>query len=104
MYHVEMNFKYPKMYKIRQHLNSEKIGDIKEAVWKELDGIGIREKIKKDSEIAVCAGSRGINNIDKIVKAAVDYVFDCQAKPFIVPAMGSHGGATAEGQIEVLHK
>lgn len=47
MYHVEMNFKYPKMYKIRQHLNSEKIGDIKEAVWKELDGIGIREKNKK---------------------------------------------------------
>lgn len=97
MYHVEMNFKYPKMYRIRQHLNSEKIGDIKEAVWKELDRIGIKEKIKKDSEIAVCAGSRGINNLDKIVKAAVDYVFDCQAKPFIVPAMGSHGGATAGG-------
>ena len=102
MYHVEMNFKYPKMYKIRQHLNSEKIGDIKEAVWKELDGIGIREKIKKDSEIAVCAGSRGINNIDKIVKAAVDYVFDCQAKPFIVPAMGSHGGGTVEGNVQIL--
>lgn len=104
MYRVEMNFKYPKMYRIRQHLNSEKISDIKESVWKELDGIGIRNKIVKDSEIAVCAGSRGINNIDKIVKAAVDYVFDCGAKPFIVPAMGSHGGATAEGQIEVLHK
>ena len=102
MYHVEMNFKYPKMYKIRQHLNSEKIGDIKEAVWKELDGIGIREKIKKDSEIAVCAGSRGINNIDKIVKAAVDYVFDCQAKPFIVPAMGSHGGGTVEGHVQIV--
>ena len=95
MFHIVSDFKYPKMYRVRQHLNSEKVGDIKEAVWNELDRIGIREKIKKDSEIAVCAGSRGINNIDRIVKAAVDYVFDCGAKPFIVPAMGSHGGATA---------
>lgn len=102
MFHIVSDFKYPKMYRVRQHLNSEKVGDIKEAVWNELDRIGIREKIKKDSEIAVCAGSRGINKIDKIVKAAVDYVFDCGAKPFIVPAMGSHGGATAEGQLEVL--
>jgi len=104
MYHIDMNFTYPKMYLVRQHLNSEKIADIKAAVWGELDRIGIREKIKKDSEIAVCAGSRGINNIDKIVKAAVDYVFDCGANPFIVPAMGSHGGATAQGQKDVLHK
>ena len=104
MYHVEMNFTYPKMYRIRQHLNSEKIADIKKAVWDELDRIGIKEKIKKDSEIAVCAGSRGINNIDKIVKAAVDYVYECGGKPFIVPAMGSHGGATAQGQKDVLHK
>ena len=102
MYHVEMNFNYPKMYRIRQHLNSEKIADIKAAVWGELDRIGIRDKIKENSEIAVCAGSRGINNIDKIVKAAVDYVFDCKAKPFIVPAMGSHGGSTAEGQRQIL--
>ncbi|MCD8037030.1 MAG: DUF362 domain-containing protein [Clostridiales bacterium] len=104
MYHIDMNFTYPKMYRIRQKFNSEKIDDIKGEVWKELDRIGIRDKIKKDTEIAVCAGSRGINNIDKIVKAAVDYVYDCQATPFIVPAMGSHGGATAQGQKDVLHK
>lgn len=104
MYHVDMDFKFPKMYRVRQHLNSEKIDDIKAAVWKELDDIGMRDKIKKNGEIAVCAGSRGINNIDTIVKAAVDYVFDCGAKPFIVPAMGSHGGATAQGQKDVLHK
>ena len=46
MYHVEMNFKYPKMYRIRQHLNSEKIGDIKEAVWSELDRIGIGNEVR----------------------------------------------------------
>lgn len=104
MYHIDMDFKFPKMYRVRQHLNSEKIDDIKAAVWNELDSIGIRRKIQKGSEIAVCAGSRGINNIDKIVKAAVDYVYDCEATPFIVPAMGSHGGATAQGQKDVLHK
>lgn len=104
MYHVECNFTYPKMYRIRQHLNAEKLNDLKKAVFDELDRIGIETKIKKDGEIAVCAGSRGINNIDKIVKAAVDYVFEHGGKPFIVPAMGSHGGATAEGQVHVLEK
>ena len=74
MYHIDMDFKFPKMYRVRQHLNSEKIDDIKAAVWNELDSIGIRRKIQKGSEIAVCAGSRGINNIDKIVRGGVDYV------------------------------
>ena len=45
MFHIVSDFKYPKMYRVRQHLNSEKVGDIKEAVWNELDRIGIREKI-----------------------------------------------------------
>ena len=53
MYHVESNFTYPKMYKVRQHLNSEKLADINKTVYDELDAIGIGEKIKKDSEIAV---------------------------------------------------
>ncbi|MCI1931732.1 MAG: DUF362 domain-containing protein [Clostridia bacterium] len=104
MYHVKSDFTYPKMYRIRQHLNQEKLMDLRKTVFDELDSIGIDKKIKKDGEIAVCAGSRGINNIDKIVKAAVDYVFEHGGKPFIVPAMGSHGGATAEGQIHVLEK
>jgi hypothetical protein len=52
--------------------------------------------------IAITAGSRGIANVDIITKAVVDFVKSKEANPFIVPAMGSHGGATAEGQIEVL--
>ena len=48
------------------------------------------------------AGSRGIANIARIVKATVEFVRGCGAKPFIVPAMGSHGGATAEGQGQIL--
>lgn len=104
MYRVETDFIYPKMYRVRQHLNSEKLNDLKKAVYDELNEIGIGNKIKKGGEIAVCAGSRGISNIDKIVKAAVEYVSEHGGKPFIVPAMGSHGGATAEGQVHVLEK
>ena len=48
MYHVDSNFNYPKMYRIRQHLNSEKLTDLKRAVFDELDRIGFRDKIKKD--------------------------------------------------------
>ncbi|UCF36064.1 MAG: DUF2088 domain-containing protein [Acidobacteriota bacterium] len=52
--------------------------------------------------IAVCAGSRGIANLESMVKACVESLRRLGADPFIVPAMGSHGGATAEGQVQVL--
>src|SRR5699024_1671623 len=59
-------------------------------------------KIQPGMKIAITAGSRGIRNVDVITKAIVDYVKEKKAKPFIVPAMGSHGSATAEGQVELL--
>lgn len=62
----------------------------------------IARRIKPGMRIAVTAGSRGIRNVDSITKAIVDAVKAMQAHPFIVPAMGSHGGATARGQVEVL--
>jgi hypothetical protein len=52
--------------------------------------------------VAVTAGSRGINHINEIIRAAVGHLKQLQAQPFIVPAMGSHGGGTAEGQRGVL--
>ena len=52
--------------------------------------------------IAVAVGSRGICNLPEIVRTVVDYLKDMGASPFIVPSMGSHGGATAEGQKCVL--
>ena len=58
--------------------------------------------IKPGDTVAVGAGSRGIANIDVIVRAVVDYLKDIGARPFVFPAMGSHGGATAEGQLEIL--
>ncbi len=63
---------------------------------------GLRESIKPGMRIALGVGSRGITNLKEIVKAALGVLTNAGARPFIVPAMGSHGGATAQGQIEML--
>ena len=101
---VKENAVYPKMYRIKQHFANDKVADIKSEVYKQFDLIGLKDKIKPEAQIGITCGSRGINNIDKIIKAAVDYVKDNGGKPFIIPAMGSHGGATAEGQKHVCEK
>ena len=62
----------------------------------------LRERILPDARIAVTAGSRGIRDLVPVVKAAVDWLKDVGAAPFVIPAMGSHGGATADGQREML--
>jgi len=95
---------FPKMYKIKQMLSDERVEDIPKEVFEQLDAIGLNETIKGGQQIGVCSGSRGVNNIDKIVKAVCDYVRQCGGQPFILPAMGSHGGATAEGQKLVSEK
>lgn len=77
-----------------------RIEAIGETCRKSLAGSGIT--IKKDQSIAIGVGSRGIANLAEIVSSAVEWVNQCGGRPFIVPAMGSHGGATAEGQVKVL--
>lgn len=90
----------PKMIKIRQSFNSEHIHGFESAVENQIVSSGIQ--IKKGSSVAIAVGSRGISNINRIVKTVVSCVKESGAFPFIVPAMGSHGGATAEGQKKVL--
>lgn len=90
----------PRLIKVRQFFNREYIEDIEGRVREEIFRLGV--SIKPGSEIAIAVGSRGIRNIDRIVKALVDTVKELGGKPFIVPAMGSHGGATAEGQKKLL--
>jgi Lactate racemase N-terminal domain len=63
---------------------------------------GLRQQIKPGMTIALGVGSRGITNLKAIVEAALAVLINAGARPFIVPAMGSHGGATAEGQLEML--
>ena len=96
--------KIPKMFRARQIFNKEKIevDKIKEFVFNELSKDEFSNLIQPNMNIAITAGSRGIRNVDIITKSIVDFVKLKGANPFIVPAMGSHGGACAEGQLEVL--
>jgi hypothetical protein len=92
----------PKMYRIRQKLDPPVVGDVAAAVRAEIGRLGLRSRLKPGGRVAVTGGSRGVANIATILRATCDALKDLGAKPFIVPAMGSHGGATAEGQIQVL--
>ncbi len=94
----------PPMFRARQEFPSEHIepADIPAAVMEQLDREPFRSKVRPGMEIAITAGSRGIANVDIITKAVVDFVKSRGATPFIVPAMGSHGGATAQGQLDIL--
>ncbi len=96
--------KIPRMFHARQNFPREAISpeEIPGAVNAELGQEQFSSLIKPGMSVAVTAGSRGIRNVDIITKAIVDFVKAKGAHPFIVPAMGSHGGATAEGQLEVL--
>lgn len=92
----------PKIVKIKQHFTGPAVANIDDKVAEEFAKTEIAERVKPGMSIAITAGSRGIANIAKIIRAAANEVKKLGAHPFIVPSMGSHGGATAEGQIEVL--
>lgn len=62
----------------------------------------LRSRVRPGDRVAVAAGSRGIHDVATVVRATVDWLRDAGAEPFVLPAMGSHGGATADGQREVL--
>lgn len=94
----------PRMVEIKQkfddtHIPVEKIPQI---IFEQLGQEKIAQKIKAGDRIAITVGSRGVANIPLITKAIADFVKSKDAIPFVVPSMGSHGGATAEGQREVI--
>jgi hypothetical protein len=92
--------KMPDLIRVSQHFQSAKLEDFEGTVRAELDGCG--SVIRPGCRVAIAVGSRGIAGIDRIVRALVGWLKSKQADPFIVPAMGSHGGATGEGQKGVL--
>ncbi|MCX6641931.1 MAG: DUF362 domain-containing protein [Candidatus Bathyarchaeota archaeon] len=92
----------PKMVEVKQMIMQPRLEDPIDEVHKELRRIKLGDKILKGQRIAITAGSRGITNIPEILRAVVEEVKAADAKPFIIPAMGSHGGATAHGQVETL--
>ncbi len=93
---------YPPMYRIQQRFEKTSIKFIPEAVRQEFSRLKGEKNIKPNQRVAVAVGSRGIENMRTIVATAVECLRNMGLKPFIMPAMGSHGGATAEGQINVL--
>jgi len=93
---------YPKMYRIGQVFDVPKVDNIEETLSQELESIQINSLIKKGARIAITAGSRGIANIDRVLRHLAQVLKENAAKPFLIPAMGSHGGGTAEGQLEIL--
>jgi hypothetical protein len=94
---------FPKVVKIRQHFEEHKIENIEEVVHHEITKEKIAETVKPGMKIAITAGSRGIANIARIIRATANELKKLGAEPFIVPSMGSHGGATPKGQVEVLN-
>ena len=93
----------PKMYRVRQSFNKEHLEDIEGTVAREFAKAEIRAQVKPGMRVALAVGSRGIRNLSRIVKCVVDQLLMLGAEPFIVAAMGSHGGGTLEGQLEILH-
>ncbi len=92
----------PGWARIRQELDHSAIGSIADAIAREFAKPGIGDQITEGTSVALTAGSRGIDRIAEVLRACVDEVRKRGGEPFIIPAMGSHGGATAEGQMALI--
>lgn len=93
---------FPRLLTVRQHFTDRKIADIPSTVCQELSHAEFGSHLAPGSNIAIGVGSRGIANIAIIVRSIVAFWKEKGMQPFIFPAMGSHGAATAEGQADVL--
>ena len=96
------NVALPRMVKIRQTFPAAEIADVPTALRDALAQSGQLDRIQPGMRIAIAAGSRGIDQIPALVRTTVTELKKRGAEPFVIPAMGSHGGATATGQTEVL--
>jgi hypothetical protein len=92
----------PRFVEIEQKLHGRRVGDLPAAVAKACEEAGLRSRVAPGNTVAITVGSRGIANMAEIAAAVVRVVKDLGGQPFLLPAMGSHGGSTAEGQTELL--
>lgn len=96
------DMKLPKMHRVLQHFDETKLENVEKRVREELNKPEIRALVKPGMRVAMGVGSRGIKNMALIAKTTGEELIKMGAHPFIVPAMGSHGGGTAEGQAAIL--
>jgi Lactate racemase N-terminal domain len=94
--------RFPKVVKVRQDFPRPRVGEVREVLREQCAKEEIRSRIEPGARVAITAGSRGISGIDRVLRSLIEILNEAGASPFLVPAMGSHGGATAEGQVEIL--
>ena len=95
---------FPRVFRLRQEFPRPRVADVRTEVDRQLQRLGLGSTIAAGDSVAITAGSRGIANIVEILAACVRHLRALGAEPLVVPAMGSHGGATAEGQVDVLRR
>lgn len=94
----------PPLARVQQHLSSRHISNVRSDIREKLLAAGLKHRIKPGDKIAITAGSRGIGGFVELLNGIIDALKSAGGKPFLVPAMGSHGGATADGQTEILRR
>ena len=94
----------PEFFRVRQHFASHAIDDIETSVGEAFSRVDMEHTIQPGQSVAIAVGSRGVSNLREIISAVVAMVTRLGGRAMVVPAMGSHGGATAEGQKSVLAK
>jgi hypothetical protein len=92
----------PLVAPLRQNLSQPRVGDLAAEVRRRWQESSVSRRLRRGDRVAVAVGSRGIANLATLVRATLDYLRDLGAQPFILAAMGSHGGGTPEGQRQIL--
>ena len=92
----------PRMYRIRQSFDTPRLGDVAAAVREQMASLNLASRVQPGQMVAITVGSRGVANVALITREIVQHFLSFGAKPFVVPAMGSHGGASAAGQRAVI--
>jgi uncharacterized protein (DUF362 family) len=94
--------KLPRVAKVRQLFPRDKIDDVEAEVRTGLRQLNLGNRIAKGHRVGITAGSRGTGGLGEMIRAIIAEVKEHGGEPFIIPAMGSHGGATPEGQTQIL--
>ena len=92
----------PRLVKVRQSFERPKVADVAGELVRQLQASGAFSRVKAGDRVAITAGSRGITGLPLVLKTVAAEVRKSGGEPFLFPAMGSHGGATAEGQRDML--
>lgn len=93
---------FPRFARAVRHRDPPQVDDVAATTRAAIDDIPVFDELDDEATVAVTAGSRGIRDMPELIVATVDELQLRGFKPFVMPAMGSHGGATAEGQRDVL--